>query len=91
MQRSDEKKLTLILLCWFFGLFGVHRHYTGKRLTGFLQLGALVLFGLFALLDVGVIAAVFLVALFAWIIFDAALIVMGRFTDRDGRRIVQWV
>ncbi len=44
-QISDEKKLTLLLLCWLFGIFGVHRFYTGKRLTGGLQLAAVGLAG----------------------------------------------
>lgn len=33
-QTSVEKKLTLLLLCWLFGLFAVHRFYTGKYRTG---------------------------------------------------------
>ena len=40
-QVSSEKKLTLLLLCWLFGLLGVHRFYTGKYFTGGLQLLAL--------------------------------------------------
>lgn len=91
MKTSSQTKLTLILLCWFFGLFGVHRFYSGKPLTGSVQLAALLLFGLCAVLDLGMITAVFLVGLFVSIIVDALLILMGRFTDRDGRRIAQWV
>lgn len=91
MNDSILKKLTLLLLCWFFGLFGLHRFVAGKRLTASMQLGALLLFGLFALLDLGLPAAVLLVALSLSIIVDAALIIMGRFTDREGLRVVQWV
>jgi TM2 domain-containing membrane protein YozV len=72
LTQSPEKKLTLFLLCWLFGCFGLHRFYTRKYLTGVLML--LTLGG--ALL---------------WMIVDLALIVMGRFTDKDGRHIVQWV
>ena len=38
VQISNEKKLTLLLLCWLLGIFAVHRFYTGKYLTGSLQL-----------------------------------------------------
>lgn len=70
--QSTEKKLTLFLLCYFFGVFGLHRFYTGKTLSAVLML---VTFG-----GVG-----------AWMFIDLALILMGRFTDKDGLRIVEWV
>lgn len=34
---SDEKKLTVLLLCYVFGMFGGHRFYTGKPKTGILM------------------------------------------------------
>jgi TM2 domain-containing membrane protein YozV len=70
--ESPEKKLTLVLLCWLFGCFGLHRFYTGKYLTGALML-------------------VTLGGVCVWMIVDLALIIMGRFTDRDGLLIVEWV
>lgn len=91
MNDSRMKKLTLLLLCWFFGLFGLHRFVAGKRGTASMQLGALLLFGLFALLDWGWPAAILIGALGLSIIVDAALIIAGRFTDKDGLRVVQWV
>lgn len=91
MNTSTHKKLTMFLLCWFLGLFGVHRLYTGHHWTGLGQLFALILFGILALLDAGLITAVPLVGLAISIIVDAALILMGRFTDRNGLRIVRWV
>jgi TM2 domain-containing membrane protein YozV len=90
-QISNEKKLTVLLLCWLFGLFGVHRFYIGKRLTGCAQLVTLILFGVFSIIDIGVIAVSLLIGLSLWIIVDAALIVMGKFTDKEGRPIVDWV
>lgn len=91
MYESSEKKLTLLLLCWFFGLFGVHRFYAGKGVTGSIQLGALILMGVFAIFDIGIVSAVLVVGLFVWTLVDTALIIMGRFTDRNGLHIVQWV
>src|ERR1044072_5487946 len=46
-QQGREKKLTLLLLCWLFGLFSVHRFYTGKYFSGGLQLFAFLLAGMF--------------------------------------------
>jgi TM2 domain-containing membrane protein YozV len=46
-QISNEKKLTLLLLCWLFGLFGVHRLYTGKYRTAGIQLLAWGLAGVY--------------------------------------------
>lgn len=42
MEVSHEKKLTLLLLCWLFGLFAVHRFYAGKYLSGSIQFLTLV-------------------------------------------------
>ena len=37
-QRSPYNRIVTIVLCWFFGLFGVHRFYVGKFGTGLLML-----------------------------------------------------
>jgi hypothetical protein len=37
-NASPKSRLAALLLCWFFGLFGVHRFYVGKIGTGILQL-----------------------------------------------------
>lgn len=38
IQVSSEKKMTMFLLCYFFGIFGIHRFLTGKKATGLLML-----------------------------------------------------
>lgn len=35
---SSHSRLVTLLLCWFFGVFGAHRFYTGKIFTGILML-----------------------------------------------------
>jgi TM2 domain-containing membrane protein YozV len=88
---SDKKKLTVILLCWLFGLFGIHRFYTGKYLSGTLQILLLGLMGLLAAFDIGYLSAAILIFLFAWLIIDCLRIIMGKFTDKDGKHITDWV
>ncbi len=48
---SDKKILPAFLLCFFFGVFGVHRFYVGKVGTGILQLVTLGGLGIWALID----------------------------------------
>lgn len=90
-QVSKEKKLTVLLLCWLFGLFAVHRFYTGKYLTACLYLLIAVLSGLSATFDAEILPALGIIALALWLIVDIALIIMGKFTDKEGKPIVDWV
>lgn len=46
-----KKKWVAALLCFFFGVFGVHRFYVGKIGTGILWFFTAGLFGLGALVD----------------------------------------
>jgi TM2 domain-containing membrane protein YozV len=89
-QISGEKKLTLLLLCWLFGIFSLHRFYTGKYLTASLQLFTLGLAGVLTLFKNEVLPVIPLV-FFLWWIIDFMRIIMGKFTDREGRPIIDWV
>jgi TM2 domain-containing membrane protein YozV len=93
-QVSKEKKLTLLLLCWLFGLFGVHRFYTGKYLTGCLQLFDLGLTVILALFEADIhhpIVLIIVVSVLLWWIVDVVLIIMGKFTDKEDRPIIDWM
>jgi len=48
---SEKRVLPALLLCFFFGVFGVHRFYVGKKGTGLLQLLTLGGLGVWALID----------------------------------------
>ena len=51
VDRSSRSWVVTLLLCWFFGVLGIHRFYVGKTGTGLIQLltgGGL---GIWALID----------------------------------------
>lgn len=90
LQISSEKKLTLLLLCWLLGIFGAHRFYSGKHLTGAMQLGGLAVAGVLMALDAGIFQVLALGAVALSVVVDFFLIVMGKFTDKEGKRVVDW-
>jgi TM2 domain-containing membrane protein YozV len=67
-QVSPKGYVPAILICFFFGAFGIHRFWVGKIGTGILML--LTLGGL------GI-----------WALIDFIMIVVGKFTDKQGRLI----
>ncbi len=53
--ESEKKILPTFLLCFLFGIFGLHRFYVGKIGTGILHLLTLGCLGLWTLVDLIVI------------------------------------
>jgi TM2 domain-containing membrane protein YozV len=37
-QQQNKSKMKVALLCFFLGVFGVHRFYVGKKGSGMVQL-----------------------------------------------------
>lgn len=59
-NASPKSRLAALLLCWFFGILGVHRFYVGKIGTGILQLVTFGGFVIWTLIDlILIIAGVF--------------------------------
>ena len=55
-NHSHRSRLVALLLCWFLGVFGAHRFYVGKIGTGVLQLVTLGGLGIWAFIDLIIIA-----------------------------------
>jgi TM2 domain-containing membrane protein YozV len=55
-KEAQNKWLTTLLLCWFLGVFGVHRFYTGHTAIGVIQLLTLGGCGIWYLVDLIIIA-----------------------------------
>ena len=49
--EKDNNVLITILLCWFLGVFGAHRFYTGHTTIGVIQLLTLGGCGIWMLID----------------------------------------
>lgn len=56
-NASDKSRLVALLLCWFFGILGVHRFYVGKAGTGIAMIFTFGGFGIWAIIDLIMIAA----------------------------------
>ena len=81
--RPGDRRL-LLLLTLFGGIFGMHRFYAGRPLSGFYML---------LLNFTGRLTVIFIIGLYPlsavaiWVLIDLVFVAMGRFRDGQGRRI----
>ena len=81
--RPGDRRL-LLLLTLFGGIFGMHRFYAGRPLSGLCML---------LLSPVGLLLLVFFIGVFplsavtTWMLVDLVFVARGRFRDGQGRRI----
>lgn len=76
-EVSPKLRLTTLLICLFFGGFGIHRMYVGKIGTGIAQL-------VLTCTGIGMIATV------PWVLVDLIMIATGGFKDANGKMITKW-
>ena len=98
---SDKKMANAFLLCFFFGVFGLHRFYVGKNKTAMLQFlvtggGALPLLAIAFFLSPQIFGAllgvvmILVVPVAIWLIVDLVMILFGKFTDHTGAYLDKW-
>ncbi|WP_455479810.1 TM2 domain-containing protein [Bartonella sp. B23] len=76
-QDSELTRSMLILICWFTGVFGIHRFMVGRVWTGTLML--VLSLSIIGLMITGI-----------WAIVDFIVIAAGKFTDKNGKKITRW-
>jgi hypothetical protein len=72
-------------------LFAVHRFYGGEYSTGAVQLFITILGGVSVVFKAEILPALCVLILALWWVVDIARIIMGKFTDKEKRPIVDWV
>lgn len=87
-ETSSKNRLTAMMLCWFLGLFGVHRLYAGKLGSGFLMMyGTIVSLLLLAVsLPIGLMC---LITMLALVVNDFVVIAFGQFIDCYGKQLTR--
>ncbi|WP_273723349.1 TM2 domain-containing protein [Bartonella sp. AU18XJBT] len=88
-SQSEKSRLAIALVCWFFGLLGIHRFMAGKVGTGI----AMLLINIISVISI--ISVIFmpvgLIGIFLiitpWVLIDFIVILTGNFKDKDGCKI----
>ncbi len=75
-NEQDKSWLAALLLCFFFGLLGVHRFYVGKIGSGVAQLLLTITF--FGAIISGI-----------WVLIDFIVILCGNFKTKDGNELTK--
>ncbi len=91
MEENNEKVsqknwLTALVLCWFFGLLGLHRFYAGKIGSAFLMIYGTVCALCILALDV-YFGAIAFVVMGGIVVNDFVLILTKKFKDCRGVEI----
>lgn len=76
---AEKSKGTAAVLCFFLGMFGIHRFYLGKTGTGVLQLVIGILGSLLLFIGIG---AFLIIGLAIWVIIDFILILTGNLKEK---------
>lgn len=80
-NESDRLILPAFLLAFFLGGFGIHRFYVGKTGSGIAML--LLMFPGCFLIVPAIVCGI-------WVVVDWVMIIVGSFTDAEGKYLKQW-
>ncbi|QYA48326.1 TM2 domain-containing protein [Nosocomiicoccus ampullae] len=73
---NERKSLIIAYVLWFFlGIFGVHRFYVGKTITGLVMLMLGLICGLLTLITFGTLSFITMAPITIWWFIDAVLII----------------
>ncbi|CAM3392887.1 TM2 domain-containing protein [Nosocomiicoccus ampullae] len=73
---NERKSLIIGYVLWFFlGIFGVHRFYVGKTITGLVMLILGLICGLLTLISFGTLSFLTMAPITIWWFIDAVLII----------------
>lgn len=90
-EISKKSRLLSLLICLAVGILGFHRIYVGKKKSGSL----LGICTIFSFIIVGEyqsnIALIVFIACFLFMFLDLIKIFIGKFKDKDGNRIINWI
>lgn len=88
MGVSKKSRLVAAVLCWFLGLFGIHRLYLGKTGSG----TAMLILGLLSLATaIFAIGLPGLIVVGVWAFIDFILIIIGKMKDGQNLPVLKWV
>lgn len=81
MAETNKSKAAAALLCFFLGVFGIHRFYLGRIGSGVAQLILFILSSILLWVGVGVVTYLILGI---WVVIDFILILVGKLLPKDG-------
>ncbi|CAK01264.1 TM2 domain-containing protein [Bartonella tribocorum] len=88
---TEQSRLALALICWFFGCLGIHRFMAGKIATGTVMLVISILGIITGFFTFGVGFVFFILFItMPWSFIDFIVILSGYFRDVNGNKITKW-
>ena len=87
IEVSTKNRMTALMLCWFLGLFGVHRLYAGKIASGFSILSGTIVATSIAVTKNIYAGGIAFIVIGSFVLYDFLNILIKNFKDVNGREI----